>query len=565
MNKIINNKLILSLVAIFLVTSIFCTSSCSCSSFNFLEEKYTPYDSESYYETFESASNTLATATNSYSAITCINECYDIVMNITLQSTLITRDYFLDMTNEYNLNEYNKVNDDYEIFFNLYYNTLYIASCNEYIKDDLFDQEFIYELASYVSTSSNEILSLKSTASSYVSDYYTYSTQSYEVDGVNYNSNNFNTNGYDTANEYLDLLSQDVGEVLIDLYSTYNDIADYYGYDNYVDYSYKNIFGRDYYYSDLTDMLSSIKLNLSDLPTYLHDIITSSAPTVSTSSFNTTGNYLILCENEFINHTKSISDDMYSAYNTLVDNNLLISTDSINAYNGCFCGYIPYYELPFMYLYLDNSYQDVNNLAHEFGHFYNFCKNGNVVSSYDILESQAISNEFLILDSYNDIFGSLWGDYYASTVMYNNLVGAMLMGCLVSDFEYELFTNLDAYKTDETSSDGDKITNLFSEILVNYGLEDIISAYDIKYFWLLISHIYATPCYYISYTMSSLTAINLYIDSLSNRSSAIASYNSLIDNSPYYNYLDLLEKSNITAPFDTDFENLASTITNIYA
>ena len=156
-----------------------------------------------------------------------------------------------------------------------------------------------------------------------------------------------------------------------------------------------------------------------------------------------------------------------------------------------------------------------------------------VGQSYDLLEMHSQGNEILYLSYLNGKIGktaySLVENY--QLVVYLNTV---IVALAVDTFEQAVY--LDYYEgayAEEIMADGtitsDEYDLLFKSVIEDFG----VSGYVNEGYWR-----YATisaPCYYVSYSVSALSVLQLYPMANENMDAAIDSYLKL------YTYVDELE------------------------
>ena len=151
----------------------------------------------------------------------------------------------------------------------------------------------------------------------------------------------------------------------------------------------------------------------------------------------------------------------------------------------------------------------------------------------------------------------------------NSLLFGVVMGCVMDELQYDVYTNISAY------DGGADVTEKFVSVLAEYGLDEEFTArmsadlgygYDyFNYWWAAVSHTFEQPFYYISYAMSAVPALTIYVDSVSDFTSAAREYNYIQyygDGS--YSFEDLLSLAGVSSPFaESTYEALSAYFTVI--
>mgnify|MGYP003290212108 CR=1 FL=1 len=215
--------------------------------------------------------------------------------------------------------------------------------------------------------------------------------------------------------EFLALSSSDQKKNLPVLYEEFaknnNEMARLMGYENYLEYAYENVYGRDYTYQDVADLSEFIKTHISpifnDLYTtfrnlygYTQEDLDIYNGQCSDSFFtNLQGNTLV---NDYIdlmaftsNPDKNIS--FSDEFNKLMADGNMFRGD----YEGAFVTTIYTPNLPIAYF--GKGYDNCFTIIHEFGHYMNeiysseIYADGEYSQSYDLLEMHSQGDELLYL------------------------------------------------------------------------------------------------------------------------------------------------------------------------
>ena len=347
-----------------------------------------------------------------------------------------------------------------------------------------------------------------------------------------------------------------VGTLLVELADINNQMAKYHGYDNYYEYAFSNVFGRQYdikkieYFSDYIDQYV--------LPLY-QSISESAEKLASSTSYPLCKvHYSALMESSMFEN-----DIAYSAVNDYIAqmdlgsvgdrdplNMLDVAKDLFREGNyffgktdAAFTMPEPY-GTPLLYFKNDASYANSFTFIHEFGHYTNAVYNPMFDTDMDIAETHSQGNEMmfsLFLEDWLKGRGKSDTDAYQleklAKYMSAEKVADMLFTSIICDyvdcFEYALYTG---------QITG---TNYKSWIQTN------ISAPYASYI-LYVSTI--SPCYYISYALSAIPSVKLYaIAKEQGLDKAKECYYGLLDY--MYHVGELNEEDDGTLTSDATFED----------
>ena len=361
---------------------------------------------------------------------------------------------------------------------------------------------------------------------------------------------NLQTKADEISYEYSDLLytmtdDSQLGE-LYEIYGRYvqanNAIAAQFGdkYDNFMDYSYANDYGREYTPQDVAQMREYVRANIAPILIKLVEMFQYAGfdkidanynffdSLVFTSVFELDKGY----EQSTYNATKYIGEyfqflnnnqtgdkeiNFYGAVNELFKNGNYFTSN--NGDEGAYTYYIRAKETPIMFF--DTSYDsqygytysNAFTFVHEFGHYYaDLYVNGRNFSM-DHAETHSQGNEMLFLAWLNDHVPSNAG-YGYSMLQLNQLFGiinTIVQATIVDEFEQAVYTNTYGDGEFKDGIQPSQYGDLYTEILNSYGegMADILG----DYYWLYVVVDHAA--YYISYAMSALPSLEIYVTAMS--------------------------------------------------
>ncbi len=329
--------------------------------------------------------------------------------------------------------------------------------------------------------------------------------------------------------EFLALSGSEKREKLPTLYAEFvennNKMAELMGYENYLEYAYENVYGRDYSYQDAANLSEYVKTYMSPVFNKIYKVYR-----------NLTG----YTDEEFERYQSHTSHPFFEnlegntqvndyidllAFTSNPDKNITFS-DEFNKlmgdgnmfrgqYAGAFVTTIYSADLPIAYF--GHGYDSAFTVIHEFGHFMNEIysadvaeENSNFSQSYDLLEMHSQGNELLYLcyleqnADLSEIEHTLIQSYSLVNMLY-----VVMAGMTIDSFEQAIYLNqYEGTNADIIMEDGeitpDEFNLLYTSICIDYGVEDSIDGY-----WQHGMTI-TSPCYYVSYSVSAISVLQLY-------------------------------------------------------
>ena len=322
-------------------------------------------------------------------------------------------------------------------------------------------------------------------------------------------------------------------------------IAEILGYENYLEYAYKNVYDRDYSYTDVATIAEYVKEYI--VPVY---IAVYDEWTVLTTSGGLTQNdvdaYYAQVNDSFFDYYESnvyLNDYIDLLSFTSNPDKQISFSDELNAlvsdgnlfrgnYTGAYVTGLYSSEIPIAYF--GPGYDSPFTVAHEFGHYMNEIYSGGKYSqSFDLLEMHSQGDEILFLSYLN---GKIGKKGFALVETYNNLVmlDTIVTALAVDIFEQAVYTDYyEGTYSAQIMADGtitaDEYDKLFQSIIADFGA----TGYTMSEYWRYVT-IHA-PCYYVSYSVSALSVLQLYPTASEDFDSAVDSYLKL------FTYIDTLE------------------------
>lgn len=216
---------------------------------------------------------------------------------------------------------------------------------------------------------------------------------------------------------------------------------------------------------------------------------------------------------------------------------------------GGFCTSFPTHGVPFIFANFNGTHADIGVFTHEMGHaFQNWESRNQPVVDYlwptmEAAEIHSMSLEFL---TYPEI-GLMVGEAAAERFRRMHLIGALAFlpyGVCVDHFQHEVYANPDAGHA-ERHAIWRRLERRYMP-WTDYG--DL--AYPAKGGrWQAKAHIYASPFYYIDYTLAQCCALQFWLRARRDASEALSGYVTLCGRGGSAPFQDLVRSAGLTSPF----------------
>jgi oligoendopeptidase F len=214
---------------------------------------------------------------------------------------------------------------------------------------------------------------------------------------------------------------------------------------------------------------------------------------------------------------------------------------SQNKMDTSFTTYISDYEAPFIFSEWNGYSDNILTTLHELGHFTNYYHNAETgYSANDNLDLAEIDSQALVLlmiDYYDSFFGKLSDEAEADVLI--DAMYSLISGCMEDEFQQTI------YKNPEMTLD--QINTLYKNLAVEYGLDEVYGYTGTE--WVLISHTFQTPMYYISYAVSMVPALELFEKSQNDPEGARAAYFAILNRDQYAQLQTVLSENGLSPVF----------------
>lgn len=303
--------------------------------------------------------------------------------------------------------------------------------------------------------------------------------------------------------------NQDLGAIYVKMLPYRQKMAEAYGYDNYLDYRYDYNYGYDYTVEEIHQYEEAVKTYL--VPLY-QALVAAEGNIDQSSSVYTrdySGDYTL---DLIAPYVADMSSELLESFNYMrehkmydfseYDSKYLTTNETVALY-----GWGSSYILSDPGLYGSDLDGFFSTVVHEFGHYnsnyYNECMHFfDYFKTTDICETQSQGFELLLTHYYNDIFGAEGANIKLTKL--TDFVGTITWFAMMNEFEEYAFTTSDVTL--------DMLNQEYCRLYKEYGYALPGDERTEMYGWVTTSHLYNTPGYLISYSVSLAGAFNFWLD-----------------------------------------------------
>ncbi|MBQ0027379.1 MAG: hypothetical protein KBS96_02135 [Lachnospiraceae bacterium] len=347
--------------------------------------------------------------------------------------------------------------------------------------------------------------------------YYEYKGTVWDMDMLGEQSDDLERE--DIINIYIGIqaeMAKAVGEIYLEILQLCNEEALDEGYDNYMDYAYEVHYARDFSVEDVKRFCKDVRSCSSTYGALIEQI-------VDEKRMNLGYEDLIKKDDRatfemLLPYMESIDEELSVPMRHMLDNNLFNLNPSDTKADVGYTTGMPAFGDAYIFDSPYGNYNDLYTYVHEYGHYnhvFHADENeleGRAVMDVNEIHSQGL--EALMAPLYSDIYGEEIGEFLEMDEI-EQMVGAIEDACKIAEFEI--------YAHEHPNSTVEELGKYFLELSEDYG-ESYNSYITEVYDWIYIPHLFNSPGYYISYSTSAVSALELYCLSYENRNLAIEKY-----------------------------------------
>lgn len=391
----------------------------------------------------------------------------------------------------------------------------------------------------------------------YIADYV------YEINGVEYDEDSLPdaysagvidiTQYFAGVADICEQRNQALGELFLEMVDIRTQLAKSYGYDNYADYAYAEIYDRDFSPEDLDEYRQQVIDYMVPVEHELYDLLFDDPDYMDMWDVEMSEQE---CLDTFEQYLPNISDDLLVTFRYMTEHGMYdLSVDDRKAPGGYTTQFYSYFT-PFMFNCADGTISDMGTLIHEFGHYNQMYYASEEEWIYpknnlDVAEIHSQGLEMLFLDYSEDIYG----DYAYTVDLYTmmNMAYACVEGVKEDAFQYAVYSNPENLTIE-------KLNQIYYDVCLEYGSEEFTNSYYLGLYgfmapeeiteWVEIPHTFQSPLYYVSYSVSMAAVEELWDVILDDREKGIDLYLDLVGMGLVDSYSDTLDAVGLNNPIE---------------
>ena len=225
----------------------------------------------------------------------------------------------------------------------------------------------------------------------------------------------------------------------------------------------------------------------------------------------------------------------------MLRNNLYDFSYGKNKMDSNFTTYLSDYNAPFIFSTWTGESADIATILHELGHFTSYYHNAVVgYSATDNLDLAEVDSQALVL-LMMQYFDSFYGKYaqQAKTEVLLDAMYSLVSGCMEDEFQQDVYENPDMTL--------DEMNALYQKLAKEYGLDDVYGYQGTE--WVLITHTFQSPLYYISYAVSIVPALELFELSQTDETAAQNAYFNILMRDPFSKFMETIDQNGLSSVF----------------
>lgn len=247
---------------------------------------------------------------------------------------------------------------------------------------------------------------------------------------------------------------------------------------------------------------------------------------------------------------QAMSKETNQFIDTLVKQELFDVLSQPGKQGGAYCSYLPTYQMPFVFMNFNGTFNDVNVLTHEMGHGFQVYQSRWIKQpeclfpTLDSCEIHSMSMEFFTWPWMHLFFGERVDKYY-----YSHLSAATKIlpyGVLVDHFQHEIYEN-PTLTPDQRKKTWRSLEQLYCPER-DYS-EDTFQGKGT--YWYYQGHIFGSPFYYIDYTLAQFCAFQFWKrDYVEKDPTAWMDYLKICNAGGTNTFLDSVKSAGLRSPFE---------------
>jgi len=348
-------------------------------------------------------------------------------------------------------------------------------------------------------------------------------------------------------------------EVIFDeLVKTRHEIAKAMGYKNFVELGYNRMIRSDYNAEKVAYYRSQILEHIVPVATDLYERQAKRLGIKDMKIYDE--NYSFASGNPkpkgdpqwIINHAKkmyeSLSQETGTFFNFMLENDLMDLVNKEGKATGGYCTYISGYKSPFIFSNFNGTSGDIDVLTHEAGHAFQVFSSKEIgISEYNWPTYEAAEIHSMSMEFFTWPWMNLFFEEDVEKYKFSHLSGAIKFlpyGVAVDEFQHFVYENPDC-GIEKRNQAWKEIEQKYLPHRDNGGIPFL----EKGGLWQRQNHIFASPFYYIDYTLAQVCAFQFWKKDRDDHDNAWSDYLRLCKMGGSQSFLSLLETAKLDSPF----------------
>ena len=343
---------------------------------------------------------------------------------------------------------------------------------------------------------------------------------------------------------YKSAYSERTNEIFVELVKVRRSIANERGLDSYTEHAYEAV-NHEYNEGKILSLIDGIAEHVVPVWATLETYVFSTTDDSDSEKLDR-----VSLINELYDVYERMDDGLLDAYSYMLGYNLYdVNGASTNRYEGSFATYLYAYDAPYLFVTTNGTNDDYMTMSHEFGHFFDSYVNYGGETSIDLSEVSSTALEYLTFLSIGDELGDKARDMHFSLV--RDALSVLVFQSFYALFEHNVYSipenEISKASIEDAMFRAAESMNLNTEALEPNPDAGIFNPLD----FVLIPHLFISPCYVESYCTSVIVSLELYFLEKSNTGEGIKAYLDLInrEDTPLL-FEDYIKESGLKSPFE---------------
>ena len=501
-------------------------------------------------------------------AIKAVNKYFKIQNEVNTDFTIISINFTLN-TQDPKIKKYNDTIDEISPIVNNYFKKFEEAMVKSKFRQDLenkFGKLLFVQIENGFKCFDEKIIPLLQEENKLVSDYQALLASAkieYKGETLNlsqigkYMSDKDPEVRVESAKLYYGFLSEhdeEIGTIYDKLVKLRDKMAKELGYSNYIEFGYLRLGRVDYNAQmvagyreqikrDVVPVVYKLRKNQAKRLGYKNPIFLDYNLFFEDGNAKPAGdtNYLVDCAQKMYNEMGTESGKFFKF---MVDNHLMDLDAKAGKAGGGYMTFIPRYKSPFIFANSNGTSSDVDTLTHEVGHAFQgyLCRNVKIpnyqMPTLEACEIDSMSMEFFAYPWMN-LFFKDGADKYRFAHL-DGAISFLPYGAEVDEFQHFVYEHPELTHK-ERCAKWAELEKVYRPWLNFKGFDYLENGG----WWVRQSHIFASPFYYIDYTLAQVLALQFKCEMDKNRERAWKKYIKLLKMGGKYPFLTLVEKDHL--------------------